>query len=331
MKNVVVLAAGVYLSVALLNAQSRKAQPTSQTIQAPLELKYTGNFSPFFTCQDSFFWHPDMQLDTPTVYIALDTNNQSVGYVAGHNGFGDTGKIERFFIQEVSQHLDTIYAGVLFFGVGKANVDGTNDTFWVTTWNKSKSQIFRFNVAYKEIADSLAVNPQGYFAVKPFYSTPLPVNSPILADSFFYGITFRYSNGDTIALVTTRETSPSGCNAYEIWSDGSWYNYCASWGGTGWSHYIALYGVKCLPTGVTKHVWYSSEPIFIINENRIKVIALPEGRDNIFSIYSSNGTVIDTRIVKENTIEYDISKLASGPYMVSVITYRGNFTRRIIK
>ncbi len=180
-----------------------------------------------------------LPIDTPTVYVTSCGGTGQLSYVSGHNCYQDIGKMD-FFSSSVLSGFNYITAVAIAFGVGK---DGGNGNFVnVTVWDSNRAVLASVPVPYSQIKQDV---DSGRVTI-----VPLPNPVPIPPNGVYAGITFNYSSGDTVAILTNRHNNtPAPGTAWEIWSDGTWYAYSDgnSWG-LNLSHYIWLFVTSALPS-----------------------------------------------------------------------------------
>lgn len=169
----------------------------------------------------------DTATDTARIYRA----SGSWGYLAGHNGYGDLAKADKYTYAGTNTHLKGAY-----FGFGRAFTTNATRTFnarvWDGTTGAPTTVLATVPVTYQSIQTLIAGGSN--VAYINFGSVPLPASK-----IFFVGIEFTY-NGDTIALITNSVGQTTPATAWEKFSDGTtWvpYDNAASWG-VGLAHYI---------------------------------------------------------------------------------------------
>lgn len=149
----------------------------------------------------------------------------SGGYVAGHNGFGDTSKAELIGNALIGSPV----SGVLMdFAVAKFS--NTSKSIRVKVWNNNGTGglpgtvLATQTVTISSIAADIAANRLTYVA---FSSPATP------AGDYYIGISFQYASGDTVALVTSADGEVTPGTAYEQFDNGGWFAYSDvtnSWG-----------------------------------------------------------------------------------------------------
>lgn len=153
--------------------------------------------------------------DTITVY-----RSDNVGYVSGHNGYGDIAKAD-FFQANAGELLSEVS---FLFGIGR-QVSGTA-TVDAKIWDADgvagapNTVLATQNIPLSTIVN--AVNNGNFITVQ--FPTAVTLNG-----NFYAGIEFTYANGDTVALVTNLNGNTVPGTAWEKWDTGDWYNYSDSW------------------------------------------------------------------------------------------------------
>ncbi len=155
--------------------------------------------------------------DSPSLYSA------GIGYVSGHNEYGDLAKAERFTATSGS----TVSQVQLFFAVAKSNTP--TKTFNVRIWDSNgtggapNTVLSTATVTYGAAAADVA-NTR---------FTTVMFNPPVTVNGAFYaGIEFAYASGDTLALITNEDGQTNPGTAWEKLSNNTWisYNSANSWG-----------------------------------------------------------------------------------------------------
>ncbi len=196
------------------NVKKFKAIASSEAVQTSIATTGTKALCGTDTL---FNWLFDGQ-GTPTIYTS------AVGYVAGHNNYGDLAKAEFF------SNVDSLeVCGTLIF-FGYASDGGGN--FTVNIWDDDGAGswpgtvLASQTVAYSTIVADVAV-PQMTEVVFPF---PVTING-----NFYVGYEFAYAASDTVAAYLTIQDELPTNTAWEQWSDGDWYEMAPEWGGSTWS------------------------------------------------------------------------------------------------
>ncbi|NPA34951.1 MAG: PKD domain-containing protein [Chlorobi bacterium] len=178
-------------------------------------------------------------IDTPILYVTNCDGTGPLSYVSGHNCYQDIGKMD-FFSSSSLSGFNYITAVAIAFGVGKDG--GNGNSINVTVWDSNRNVLASVPVPYSKIKQDV---DSGRVTI-----VPLPNPIPIPPNGVYAGITFTYSSGDTVAILTNKHNnSPAPGTAWEIWSDGSWHVYgdaTNSWG-LNVSHYIWLFATSGLP------------------------------------------------------------------------------------
>ena len=177
---------------------------------------------------------------TPALYTCFSTANNTWGYVAGHNSYGDIAKVEKF--TGFSSQNPISGAMVRF---GRANANSPASQFQLKIWNQSGTMP-------GSVIGSTNVN---YTTVQPSLNTGwvyLPFGSQIVVPStFFLGIQFAPNGTDTIALYSNTNGQTNPGTAYEQFSDNTWHAFTETPASWGINISLAIRPVLCnIPTGI---------------------------------------------------------------------------------
>jgi predicted Zn-dependent protease len=256
---------------------------------------------------------------TLQLYNPSDVSSGGTGWISGTNSFLDKAKADKYTAASNLQVKGLwVYFGYLYSpGNGSSTV-----TYKV--WNNNgpagapNTTLASQNTTTLNIYNNLILNPP-----QPTY-----VQFPNLVSqngTFYAGVEFDPTNGDTIAIVTnTQNLSPN--TAWELWSNNVWYAYsdANSWN-TQLSH--LMYPVLCAP--VT-----TSDMSYPANEFDIELFPNP-ANDNLFiglgndvitnqqvelKVLNMLGQVVTSKkiIANTSTIAFDTSELNNGLFLIEV-------------
>jgi PKD repeat protein len=154
---------------------------------------------------------------TPVLYYdALE------GYPCGTNVYGDLAKAEFFPNTDTSNELS---GALLWFGAAAGS-----GSFHLAVWDNSGTNgtpgatpLATTQVNIASVINDVAQNRLTY----------IPFNPPVKpGHSFYLGVLLPSQSGDTIALVSNLSGQANPVNAWEQWSDGSWWHFNDAWVGT---------------------------------------------------------------------------------------------------
>lgn len=173
--------------------------------------------------------------DTLLNITATDNLNiyasDNVGYVSGHNGYGDVAKADKF-TAPVNSTISQLF---LAFGVAKSN--STTRTFNVRIWDNDGAN----GAPNTVLGTATATYASAVASVTNQTLLLITFTNPVAVSGDFYaGIEFAYQAGDTLALITNVDGETVPTTAWEKFSNNTWVSYdnTNSWG-LDVSHYIA--------------------------------------------------------------------------------------------
>ncbi len=256
---------------------------------------------------------------TLQLYKPSDVSSTGTGYISGTNSFLDKAKAD---IYTAATNLQVkglwIYFGYLYSpGNGSSTV---NYKIWDSngTGGAPNTTLGSQTTTTLNIYNNLILNPS-----QPTYvQFPAAINH---SGTFYAGVEFDPTNGDTIAVVTnTQNLSPN--TAWELWSNNVWYPYndATSWN-TQLSH--VMYPVLCSPVS-------TSELSYPPNQFDIELFPNPAS-DKLFVSIGNNvvsnesieinimdmlGQVVERKkvIANSSTIGLDMMNLKNGLYLLQV-------------
>ncbi len=167
-------------------------------------------------------------IDSVAVYLF---QAPASGYLSGRNSSGDSAFADKYYVASGTQ----VTGGLFAFGIAKfANA---NSKIIVRVWDTTGvggspgNVLASQTVNISTISSNINANPYQFTSV----TFPSPAN--ISGTSFFLGFVIPYTNGDTVAIFTTR-LSQSTNHINDGWSsDGTWSTY-QSYINYGLSNYI---------------------------------------------------------------------------------------------
>jgi hypothetical protein len=256
---------------------------------------------------------------TLQLYEPTDVSSGGTGYISGTNSFLDKAKAD---IYTAATNLQVkglwIYFGYLYSpGNGSSTV---NYKVWDSngTGGAPNTTLGSQTTTTLNIYNNLILNPS-----QPTYvQFPVAINH---SGTFYAGVEFDPTNGDTIAVVTnTQNLSPN--TAWELWSNNVWYPYndATSWN-TQLSH--VMYPVLCSPVS-------TSELSYPPNQFDIELFPNPAS-DKLFISIGNNavtnevieinimdmlGQVVERKkiVANSSTIGFDMINYKNGLYLLEV-------------
>ncbi len=172
--------------------------------------------------------------DTPQLYTA---GTGPVTFVAGHNQYGDLAKMDYFDYSGTNTHISGTY-----IGIGFATASNATNTFDVNIWDGTGGTpgaiLSTTTVTYDAAVTMIAGGSNVMFV-------PLDYTSVPASNEFFVGISFVYTAGDTVALITNTNGESTPGTAWEQWNDLSYHTYDDA---AGWAFDMAHYIFPVLGT-----------------------------------------------------------------------------------
>ena len=258
---------------------------------------------------------------TPQIYRPSEVGATGTGWVSGTNSFLDKAKADKYTASTGLQIKGLwIYFGLI--SIPQANIGVTGVTYKV--WNANgpagapNTTLGSQTTTTLNIYNNLILNP----------SQPTYVQFPSQiahTGTFYAGVEFDPSNGDTIAVVTnTMNLSPN--TAWEQWSNNIWYAYdnANSWNAQ-MSH--LMFPVLCSPTTTQDH----SYPL-----NQFDIEVFPNPANDMLYIGLSNdvlnqqpieinvvnmlGEVVASKkmLANSSTVSLALADLSNGLYVLEV-------------
>lgn len=176
--------------------------------------------------------------------LATYVINGQWGYMAGHNGYGDTKKAEKMSFSAPGT-LDS----VLFLGYIGLN-SGTS-TFDLIVW-QDNAGVPGTAVSTTPVQVNTLTTTTGYNLYTIHLNTPLNIT----AGTYYVGFEYNYNAGfDTLAIVSTEDGTTANF-AFEEY-DGTWSSFTDNWGAD-----ISLSIISCV-------TYEESAPVILANPNSL--------------------------------------------------------------
>jgi hypothetical protein len=256
---------------------------------------------------------------TLQLYRPSDVSSGGTGWISGTNSFGDKAKADKYTAATNLQIKGLwIYFGYLYSpGNGSSTVNykvwsnnGTNGAPNTTLGSQTTTTLNIYN--------NLIQSP----------AQPTYVQFPNMIShngTFYAGVEFDPTNGDTIAVVTNTQNL-SANTAWELWTNNVWYPYSDA---TSWNTQLSHLMLPVLCSPVT-----TSDITYPLNQFDVELFPNP-ANDKLF-IGISNGvinnesielkvfnmigeTVISKKILaNSSTISLELNALNNGLYILEV-------------
>lgn len=254
---------------------------------------------------------------TPFLYGAA-----TGGFVAGHNGYGDLGKMQLFDANYGVTQSGVITGILMWIPWVEGNPNSVvTATIWANTSGAPGAVLGTVPVTYASIDTTAAglfpivgsADSAMYNAIAVF---PTAITIPV-SQSFWAGITFTYAAGDTIGMVTTSDATggdapgSSGDFAdatgytFEKWSDNSFHSFNDGTSST-WQLDVALAIFPTVTFGVG------------INEYSSDLVALTQNYPNPFS----QQTTVSYSLKKGANVSVDVVDLTGRKVMEKEFGYK---------
>lgn len=139
------------------------------------------------------------------------------GYVAGHNGYGDIGKMQKFDASFGINSTGTISELLLGFGaVTGSPTSVVSVKIWGDNAGKPGTELASVDVPYSDLQTT------GLTSVVFANPVTIPANKV-----FYAGITFTYSGLDTVGLISTSDGDfiKSVTHTWEQWGDLTYHSF----------------------------------------------------------------------------------------------------------
>ena len=268
---------------------------------------------------------------TESLYSNFSTVNNTWGYVTGHNNYLDKAKAERF-LNTSPTNLDITGCLIKF---RKATASNSNNVFYFKMWDADSasgspsSTLVSKSLTYNSIISDAVAGAMTYIEL------PAPVT---VSSSFFAGVEYGYSAGDTLAVASTSLTD-LGTNlgtAWEKWSDNSWNKIAANTtNGWGLDLGLKIIPVMCDSTSSLKESSdnYSSLievfPNPTSNELFVNLSHLRNTQIELFDISGKSVRILNAENSK-GLCKMNTSDLERGIYILTVSNANYKVVKRII-
>ncbi|MDX2002379.1 MAG: PKD domain-containing protein [Chitinophagales bacterium] len=160
--------------------------------------------------------------DSLSHYFVGDTlgliGSSNGGYIAGHNGYGDRAKAEKF--SNANPGYQVTEADYYF---GDAMTNNPASFITATVWSNNPATGLPATV----LGSETVLITQIISDINDTLPTTVVFNPPItVQDTFFIGWTMTYANGDTVGIITAGSSNAARPNyAYEQFSNNSWFSF----------------------------------------------------------------------------------------------------------
>lgn len=237
------------------------------------------------------------------------------GYTCGTNTYGDLAKAEFFPNTDTSQ---SITAALLRFGAATGN-----GTFKVAVWDNTGSggKPGAIPIAYTQLSIASVVND-----VQQGLHTYVPFNPPVKPGSNYYiGVILPTLSGDTLAIVSNQDGQANPVNAWEQWSDGSWWHFTDAWVGTA-DIQQAIFPIMCNVNSDSVIAGFSADTLIVPEHYSIHFTDTSTGPvlSRNWSFPGGNPTVSSS---PTPVVQYD----SAGIYNVSLIVNGFNNADTLMK
>ena len=256
---------------------------------------------------------------TLQIYRPSDVNSGGTGFISGTNSFLDKAKADKYTASSALQ----VKGLWIYFGYLYSPGSGTS-TVTYKVWNNNgvagapNATLGSQTTTTLNIYNNLIANP----------AQPTYVQFPNFIShngTFYAGVEFDPTNGDSIAIVTNTQNL-SANTAWELWSNNVWYPYsdASSWN-TQLSH--LMYPVLCSTT-LTSDLSYppnqfdielfpnpANEQLFIGIGNEVV-----NNQSLELNVINLIGEVVITKKIPatSSTITLDLANLSNGLYVLEL-------------
>lgn len=256
---------------------------------------------------------------TLQLYTPADVSSGGSGWISGTNSFNDKAKADKYTAAANLQ----VKGLWIFFGYLYSPGNGST-TVNYKVWNNNgtggapNTTLGSQTTTILNIYNNLMLNP----------AQPTYVQFPNLITqngTFYAGVEFDPTNGDTIAIVTNTQNLTAN-TAWELWSNNVWYPYndASSWN-TQLSH--VMFPVLCSPVS-------TSDLSYPLNQFDIEVFPNPTN-DKLFIGIGNNvisneqlelkvlntlgQTILSKKIIaNSSTLSLDVMELKNGFYILEI-------------
>lgn len=256
---------------------------------------------------------------TLQLYRPSEVSPAGTGWISGTNSFNDIAKADKYTAPANFQ----VKGLWVYFGYLYSPGNGSNPVTY-KVWNNDGTNGYPLSTLGS--ANTTILNIYNNLNQTPAQPTYVQFPTMISQNGTFYaGIQFDPTNGDTIAVITnTQNVSPN--TAWELWSNNVWYPYdnVNSWNAP-LSHLMVP--VLCTPV-TTSDFGYPSNgfdvELFPNPANNILYIGI--GNDVIMNetielnVLNMLGQVVKSKklVANSSTINIDIADIEDGLYLIEI-------------
>jgi hypothetical protein len=266
----------------------------------------------------------------------------NAGFVFGSNCYDDKEKANFFPAGTYSMVTSPSVTAVrvLFYKNGTEGTSGTTMTVGITLYNgtsaaSAPSTVISSTVA--TLANILAAQPSP--TVNFFYYTFNFANPVVVpAGGFYTSVIIPTTAGDTAVIAAETSTAAAFANnAWEKWSDNSWYSIPNAWGGL--KANLAIQPIICgnaITTAISKNLGLSKDVTIMPNPSTGLVnvsVALANSQDLTLTVTNALGQVIvnnNYSSVLTEVISLDLTNQSNGVYFVTVSNGKDKMVQRLI-
>jgi hypothetical protein len=256
---------------------------------------------------------------TLQLYRPNDVSSAGTGWISGTNSFLDKAKADKFTAATNLQVRGLwIYFGALYSpGSGSSTVN-------YKVWNNNGPGGAPNTTLGSQTTTTLNINND--LIQNPAQPTYVQFPSLIAHNGTFYaGVEFDPSNGDTIAIITNTQNLTTN-TAWELWSNNVWYPYSDA---NSWNAQLShlMYPVMCSPTN-TKELSYPPNQLeielFPNPANDLIFVGFGAKHPNLepieIRIFNTLGEVVSSKriIASSTTISIDLTDLSIGFYILEL-------------
>ena len=233
---------------------------------------------------------------------------QGGGYVAGNNEYGDLAKAN--YIANPGSYISVKGATIGFMNVVGSSAIPV--TVWADNGGSPGAALGSVNVS--------AATASADIASQSYTNVQFASNIDITGSNFFIGVELPTSAGDTVVVYSNTDGDTNPGIAWELWSDGDWYDMNTAWQG--------------LNIGLTIHPIICRSTVGMENQNNINGIQLyPNPTNGKFTLFINNhvsntevtiaditGKIISSSNYYSSSIELDLTNQSNGTYFIKVQT-----------
>lgn len=256
---------------------------------------------------------------TLQIYRPSDVSSAGTGFISGTNSFLDKAKADKFNASSTTQ-VKGIW---IYFGYLYSPGNGSSTVTYKVWDNSGIGGAPNLTLASQTTTTLNIYNNIIQVPLQPTY-VQFP-NYAVHSGTFYAGVEFNPSNGDSIAIITNTQNLATN-TAWELWSNNVWYPYndANSWN-TQLSH--LMFPVLCA-TNPTSDLSYPPNQfeieLFPNPANDKLFIGIGNDLVNNQSLELSVFNLIGENIIKKqvtvnsSTIALDLAGLSNGLYVLEV-------------